>query len=57
MVYRYMTMRGGAVRKNRNPTMYIYRVIFPEPFIFHNGCLSRPYLGKFKRDWNETRFI
>jgi len=24
---------------------------------FHNGCLSRQYLGKYKRVWNETWFI
>ena len=24
---------------------------------FHNGCLSGPYLVKYKRDWNETWFI
>ena len=25
--------------------------------IFHNCCLSGPYLGKYKRDWNKTWFI
>ena len=25
--------------------------------IFHKCCLSRPYLGKYERDWNETWFI
>ena len=33
-------MRGGAQLKNHNPTLYNYRVIF------HNICLSGPYLGK-----------
>ena len=25
--------------------------------IFHNCCLSGPYLGKYKRNWNETWFV
>ena len=49
-----MAMWGRAEPKNHNPTLYIYRFISPSPFI---GCLSRPYLGTYKRNWNETWFI
>ena len=43
--------------KNHNPTLYIYWVIYLPITIFHNCCLSGPYLGKYKRDCNGTWFI
>ena len=42
-------MRGRAEPKNHNPTLHNYRVISPLPLFSHNGCLSGPYLGKYKR--------
>ena len=36
-----MSVRGRAVHKNHNPTLYIYIVIFPEPFfLIMDSCLS-----------------
>jgi len=50
-----MKLKGRAVHNNHNPTLYILGYL---PWTsFHNGCLSGPYLGKYKRDWNETWFI
>ena len=49
----FMTVWG----KNHNPTLYIYWVIYLPITIFHNCCLSGPYLGKYKRDCNGTWFI
>jgi len=37
-----MAVRGSAVHKNHNPTLYIYSVI--SPLTIHNGFLSGPYL-------------
>ena len=54
-----MAIRGSAVYKNRDPS---YWIIFPLPFfhnecLFHNGCLSWPYLGRYKRDWKLGTYI
>jgi len=51
-----MAMRGWAVHKNHNPTLYIIELSSHNHLFFHNGFLSGPYLGKYKRDWNETWF-
>ena len=45
-----MAVRGRAVYKNQNPTLYMYRVISPQLCICHNGCLSEQYLGKYTKD-------
>ena len=42
-----MAVRGRAVQKNHNPTLFSYKVISINHYFFHNGCLSRPYLGKY----------
>ena len=51
-----MAVRGSAVYKNHNPTLYITE-LSPISLIFHNGFLSEPYLGKYTWDLNETWFI
>ena len=38
-----MAVRGSAVHMNHNPTLYITEL---SP-IFHNGCSSWTYLGKY----------
>jgi len=43
-----MAVRRSAVYKNHKPAE-----LSPlKHLVFHNGCLSRPYLEKYKRDWN-----
>jgi len=48
-----MAMRGNTVHKDHTTTLYIIEL---SP-IFHNVCLSWPYLGKYKKHWNETLYI
>ena len=50
-----MAVRGSAVHMNHNPTLYITEL---SP-IFHNGCSSWTYLGKYilnglKLNWLHT---
>jgi len=52
-----MAVRDMAVQNNHNPTL-LFTVFLPFTiYSFHNECLSGPYLGKYKRDWNEIWFI
>jgi len=44
-----MLLKGSTEDKNHNPTLYITE-LSPINHFFHNGCLSWPYLGKYKRD-------
>jgi len=44
---RERAVRERAVHNNDDPILYIDIVISP---IFHNRCLSVPYLGKYKWD-------
>jgi len=41
-----MAVRGSAVYMNHNPTLYMTE-LSPINHCFHNGCLSRQYLGKY----------
>ena len=45
-----MSVRGSAVNKNQNLTLYITELSPHNHYENNNGCLSRPYLGKYKRD-------
>jgi len=47
--------RKGSAQEPESYPVYLHSYL-PLTF-FHNGCLSGPYLGKYKRDWNETWFI
>jgi len=48
-----MAVRDMAVQNNHNPTL-LFTVFLPFTiYSFHNECLSGPYLGKYKRDWND----
>jgi len=46
-----MAVRERAVYQIDKPIVYSDRVLSTLPF-FLNRCLSGPYLGKYKRDWN-----
>jgi len=41
-----MSVKGSAVHKNHNSTLYITE-LSPINHFFHNGCLSWPFLGKY----------
>jgi len=42
----------------QEPHFYPVHLLSSLPLtIFHNGCMSGPYLGKYQRDRNETWFI
>ena len=50
-----MAVGGSAVHKNHNPTLHITE-LSPIIHFCHNGCLSRPYLGKESTKWIVIQF-
>jgi len=52
-----MAGRERGVHNKLNPTCKFIELSPLNHFFFRNGCLSGPYLGMYKRDWNETWFI
>ena len=43
-----MAVRGNAVHKNHNPTLYIYVLSPHNNLFFHNGCVSGHILESTK---------
>jgi len=51
-------MAGKEKRSAQEPLSYhVYLLSYLHITIFHSGCLSRSYLGKYQRDRNQTWFI